>query len=467
MNFVYTLSISDIEVQAHALEEFHQRYQSYFRTQTRDGSSHALEYLKGQLLCPSRRNMNKIATQISTHNEQALAHFISHSPWDDDALCATICQDAVALLNTGDEENALILDESGIAKQGKQSVGVARQYCGALGKVDNCQVGVYLAISNGTEATLIDKRLYLPQEWTDNSERCTHAGIPLDQQRFQTKTDLGYGMITNAKTRGVPFQFVSMDTFYGRDAAFLTQLHHDGIEYMADIPSDTRVYLEYPTVGVPSRTGRKGRRPSKERVLSGQPIRVDHLLTSDRLQWQSLKLRDIQRGELWVRCAVLRIHRIENELPCQQVDWLVIRQELDGSDVNYSFSNAPETTSLPVLACRQGRRYWVERALQDAKGLAGLDEYQVMGWRGWQHHMALVMLAMVFLLTLKRRLQPAAPMLTLQDAKEILEQTMPKKQLSHEEAVELIRKEHENRLRTRTCYLKQQKQWLLNQQIQI
>ena len=170
-------------------------------------------------------------------------------------------------------------------------------------------------------------------------------------------------MITSAKTRGVPFQFVSMDAFYGQGAAFLTQLHHDGIEYMADIPSDTRVYLEYPTVGVPSRTGPKGRRPSKERVLSGQPWGAHHLLTSDRLQWQSLKLRDIQRGELWVRCAAVRIHRIENELPCKQVDWLVIRQELDGSDVNYSASMAPETTSLPVLVPLCGsRRYWVERA---------------------------------------------------------------------------------------------------------
>jgi len=467
MDLVYRLSVSDIEDQAYVLEEFHGRYQSYFRTRTREVSSHALEYLKGQLLCPSRRNMNKIADKVSTHNEQALSHFISNSPWEDETLTMAICDDAVALLDTGEDEKALILDESGVAKQGNQSVGVERQYCGALGKVDNCQVGVYIAYSNGTEATLIDKRLYLPETWTQDTERCIQAGIPWEQQRFQIKSELGYTMIKKAISRSVPFQFVSMDAFYGQDAKFLTKLHNDGIEYMADIPSDTRVYLAYPTVGIPPRTGAKGRKPSKERVLDGKPIRVDQLLRSDLLRWKTLKLRDVQRGELWVRCAAIRVHRIENELPRKQAEWLVVRQELDGSDVKYSFSNAPKTTSLQTLANRQTRRYWVERALQDAKGLAGLDEYQVIGWRGWHHHMTLVMLAMLFLLTSKRQLQPTAPMLTLQDAKEILEQILPKKHLSHEDLVKLIRKKHENRLRTRISYLKHQKLWLLNQLIQI
>jgi SRSO17 transposase len=452
----YNLAVSDIEAHADALLEFHDGFADFFRSATRSVAPHARDYLQGQLLCESRRNMNQMAVQVVERNPQALSNFISTSPWADAPLLAAIGQQAAERLSASaaGSARALLLDESGIAKQGTASVGVARQYCGALGKVDNCQVGVYLAYSTDHEATLIDRRLYLPQKWVDDPARCTKAGIPAQAQVFRTKAELGLAMIQAARGQGLAFDFVGMDAHYGEQPWLLSQLEDEGLTYVADIPSNTRVYVEAPTVGVPPRQGPRGRTPSKPRVLDGEAVEVRHLVTEEALPWQVLPVRDSQRGQLWIRCATVCVWRIEDGLPAQPV-WLIIRQALDGSETKYSFSNA-ETDQPRRLAQWQARRYWVERALQDGKGLAGLDEYQVLGWRGWHHHMTMVLLAMLFLLQLKHTLRPQAPMLTLQDVHEILRVVMPRKTLSFEEVVELIRQKHLNRWRSRNSYLKKQ-----------
>jgi len=205
MFFSYVLPPEDLQVHADALLEVHARCTPYFHTKPRDVSPHALAYLQGQLLCDSRRNMSKMATKGVPLNEQALSHFISTSPWEEAPLIEAIGREAVSLLCGEGAEGALILDESGVPKQGTSSVGVARQYCGALGKVDNCQVGVFLAYARGHQATLVDKRLYLPEAWTEDPERCEQAGIPEEVRTFHTKAKLGLEMIRQAKARGLAF----------------------------------------------------------------------------------------------------------------------------------------------------------------------------------------------------------------------------------------------------------------------
>ena len=460
MESSYNLTVSDIEAHADALLEFHVGFADFFRSTTRSVAPHALDYLRGQLLCESRRNMSRMSVQVTERNHQALSNFISTSPWEDTPLLEAIGQHAVGLLSApdGGPAKALILDESGVAKQGTASVGVARQYCGPLGKVDNCQVGVYLAYGTDREATLIDRRLYLPQSWVEDAARCAQAGIPPQAQVFRTKAELGLEMIQAAQAQGLPFAFVGMDAHYGEQPWLLSRLDDEGITYMADIPSTTRVYVEAPTVGVPPRRGSRGPKPTKPRVLDGDAVEVRHLAQSEQIPWQVLPVRDTQRGSLWIRCAIVCVWRMEDALPAQPV-WLIIRQELDGSETKYTFSNA-ETSQPNRLAQWQARRYWVERALQDAKGLAGLDEYQVIGWPGWHHHMTMVLLAMLFLLHLKHTLRPNAPMLTLQDVHEILLVVMPRKDVSFEEVVELIRQKHLNRWRSRNSYLEKQKEQL-------
>jgi SRSO17 transposase len=457
MNFSYELSAADIQGQAEALVEFQAHYAPYFRTKTRDSAAQALEYLKGQLLLKGKRNMSQMVLEVSESNEQALSHFISNSPWDDAHLTRQIGQEAVAWLG---QAGALLLDESGCPKQGDKSVGVARQYCGRLGKVDNCQVGVFIAYAKEGQTTLIDKRLYLPQAWTDDPARCRQAGVPEAEIVFRKKSELGLAMILQAKECQVPFEFVGMDAHYGQQGWLLSRFEAEDIEYMAEIPSDTRVYLDYPPVGIPERKGNTGRKPTKPRVLVGKPIEVRALLTSDQVAWTRLKVRDTARGELWINFAALRVYRIEDELPLEQPLWLCIRQDLDSTEVKFAFSNAPADSPKAKLADKLCTRYWVERALEDAKGLAGLDDYQVIGWRGWHHHMTMTMLAMLFLTTLRKNLLAHAPLLTLQDAKQILEIVMPKKTLTLEEAIQIIENKHLNRYRSRNSRLKKQRKHL-------
>lgn len=457
MSFNYELTVEDIQAQAEALVEFHSKYTTFFQTKTRDNSNQALEYMKGQLLLKSKRNMSHMATEVTEINEQALSHFMSNSPWDDTSLTAQIGQDAVELLGPG---GALILDESGNPKQGDKSVGVARQYCGRLGKVDNCQVGVFVAYAKVGQTTLIDKRLYLPQEWTDDPDRCRQAGVPEAEIVFRKKSELGLEMILQARKKQIPFKFVDMDAHYGQQAWLLSRLERENVEYMAEIPSDTRVYLVYPAVGIPERKGNRGRKPTKTRVLDGQPIEVRSLLDTDKLKWAILKVRDTARGELWIRFAALPVYRLEDELPVAQPVWLCLRQELDSGEIKFAFSNALLNSPIKTLADKMCTRYWVERAIEDAKGLAGLDEYQVIGWRGWHHHMTMTMLAMLFLVTLRKNLEVQAPMLTLQDTKQILEILLPKKSLTLEDAVKIIEKKHWNRYRSRNSRLKKQRKQL-------
>lgn len=457
MSFNYELTVADIQAQAEELVEFHSKYTPFFQTKTRDNGNQALEYLKGQLLLKRKRNMSQMATEVTDINAQALSHFTSNSPWDDASLTVQLGQDAVALIGPG---GALILDESGNPKQGDKSVGVARQYCGRLGKVDNCQVGVFVAYAKAGQTTLIDKRLYLPQEWTDDPDRCRQAGVPETEIVFWKKSELGLELILQARKNQIPFEFVDMDAHYGQQAWLLSRLARENIEYMAEIPSDTRVYLEYPAVGIPERKGNRGRRASKSRVLNGQPIEVRALLETEQLSWSVLKVRDTARGELWIRFAALRVYRLEDELPVAQPVWLCLRQELDSGEAKFAFSNAPVNSPIKSLADKMCTRYWVERAIEDAKGLAGLDEYQVIGWRGWHHHMTMTMLAMLFLVTLRKNLVLQAPMLTLQDAKQILEILLPKKSLTLDDAVKIIEKKHWNRHCSRNSRLKKQRKQL-------
>ncbi len=307
---------------------------------------------------------------------------------------------------------------------------------------------------------MIDKRLYLPQEWTDDPERCRQAGVPEAEMVFRKKSELGLEMILQARKNQIPFKFVNMDAHYGQQAWLLSRLEAENIEYMAEIPADTRVYLAYPAVGIPERNGKRGRKPSKTRVLDGQPIEVRALLEMGQLRWTVLKVRDTARGELWIRFAALRVYRLEDELPVEHPIWLCLRQELGSGDVKFAFSNAPVNSPIKILADKMCTRYWVERAIEDAKGLAGLDEYQVIGWRGWHHHMTMTMLAMLFLVTLRKNLVAQAPMLTLQDAKQILEILLPKKSLTLEDAVKIIEKKHWNRYCSRNSRLKKQRKQL-------
>ena len=458
VNLVY-LSSEDINEVFTLFTQFHESYTSFFQNGTKSVSKPANDYLQGQLFTKQRMNLSQFCREVPGSDYEVMQHFISGSPWDDESCITKLQRDVLKLL--GDKDlGALILDESGIPKQGKMSVGVERQYCGRLGKVENCQVGVYLAYANCKQTSLIDYRLYLPESWVSEKERRRKCGVP-DDVVFQTKAELGLSMIRAFSKTGMPFSWVCMDCHYGEQPWLLKELNKDSICYMADIPSDTRIFEHHPKTEIPKRQGNRGRHPKKEKLVSDEPEPIEVRAFAQNLDeacWTTFSVRETERGFMIAAFAAFRVWHSVDNLPFQEV-WLVIRRPLGGSGtIRFAFSTAPADTPLERLAMMQCRRYWVERALEDAKGEAGLDQYQVRGWTGWHHHMTMTLLAMLFLLQLTLHFREKAPLLTLQDAREILEVFLPRKSYSPSEFISLLLQKHQARFRARRSHAKKQKQ---------
>ena len=372
----------------------------YFQTKTRCVVSTCIDYLNGLVLLPIRKNMRKMAVYCcKCSNNQSLSHFLSSSPWRSADLLKSVRTKAIKTIG---KNGVLILDESSVKKSGNSSVGVSRQYCGNLGKKDNCQVGVFLAYFKKKKRILIDERLYLPEKWIQDQERCLKAKVPLQDLKFRTKYELGLEMIDNAIEEGIPFSYVTMDGFYGENPELLTELENRGLTFVADIAVNTLVYIEEPLVLIPEKKGTRGRKPVIPRVLNTLPMRVDSLSSSIK-KWKLIKIRKTERGYKKVYFKAIKVWRRQNNLPCEKPLWLLISKDVESNETKYSLCNASEDTPLDELAKMQSSRYWIERAFQDAKGNCGMAEYMVRNWNAWHHHMALVMLAMLILLSYQKK----------------------------------------------------------------
>lgn len=325
--------------------------------------------------------------------------------------------------------------------------------------MDNCQVGVYLGYANPYHTSLVDFRLYLPESWISDDDRRQKCGVPKDIV-FQTKAQLGLEMIQAFKSSELPFGWVCMDCHYGEQPWLLKTLTSEEICYLADIPCNTRIFLDRPSTEIPDRKGNRGRLPTKEKLVEGETPPIDvrtFAQTLTALDWTRLEIRETERGWLIADFAAFRVWHSVDSLPFQQV-WLVVRRPVgEQGSIRFAFSNAPSDTPLTRLAMMQCRRYWVERAIEDAKSEAGLDQYQVRGWTGWHHHMTMTLLAMLYLKQLTIQFRDKAPLLTLQDAREILETFLPRKSYSTTEFIDLLRQKHQARLSARRSHAKKQK----------
>jgi SRSO17 transposase len=409
--------------------------------------------MKGLLVVETEKTMAQMERRLDDVCKQKLGHFISNSPWDDTPLIQEIQRCVVAEINPNQvEDGALIIDESAIAKKGKDSVGVKRQYAGTLGKVDNCQVGVFLAYATQSQTSLIARSLYLPEEWCEDPERCFEGGIPLEKQKFKTKAEIALDLVREAVANKIPFSFVHMDAHYGVQPWLLDSFDDMGITWFADISKGTLIYEKMPVIEVEA----LGSEQFRMTIAKDFSCSVQELLDRGTLKFQKRKIRDVQRGILVVEFAALRVFINSKDRPLPRECWLLVRRELDGSCVKFTLSNSPQESDMGILAERQSRRYWVERALEDAKGLVGLDHYRVTGWRGWHHHTAMVMLAMLYLLTIKSSLVEEADKMSLKDALWLVEAIVPRRQLSYEETVAIIRENNENRERSRQTRLEAQ-----------
>jgi len=405
-------------------------------------------------------NIGRMA-QVS---EQNMQQFISDSPWRGERMIAHV-QFEISQRPEYQSGNVLLIDESADAKAGEMSAGAGRQYNGRLGKVDLCQVGVFLGVTNNGYATWIDGELFLPEAWFSErlSSKRQRIGVPVERQ-FETKLQLALKMVERLKERGnLAFEALDCDSLYGRKGWFRDQLQALAVEYYADIPKDTTLYLERPQVCFAlTKTGQ----PSKKPEITGLAYSAAALQEHSATLWQTITLRPSERGMLTADFARRRIWTADADGTIRQ-EWLLIRQ--DASDTTYSLSNAALDTPLLTMAARKSQRFFIERSNQDAKSELGWDEFQAIKYRAWQHHLAFTILASWFVT--ETRLEWAQqhppdpillshydidvlPKISVANVRTLLRAALPLPQLSPAQAIDLVAKHLDNRTRSRKSRLK-------------
>jgi SRSO17 transposase len=399
------LAARDIEELLDELRAYHAHFSPLFaRREQRDWG---LQYLQGLLSDLPRKSIEPMALALPEGNVRAMQQFIGEGAWDDAAILAA--HQRLVAETLGEPDGVLIVDGSDFPKKGTASVGVARQYCGALGKVANCQAGVFLAYASRRGYTLLDRRLYLPQEWFTPAarRRRQRCGVPPDV-RFRTSPKLAWDMILAVHTAGVvPVGWVTFDEGFGQNPGFLTHLEQTRLRYLAEVPCTTGVWRQRPAIVLPPGSGRG--RPRKYvgvAVGTPRPQRVDELARRlPRSAWRTYTIKDGAKGVIRAAFAFLRIHPVRERAPGPE-SWLVLRRTLGTHpELKYYLSNAPVSTPPGTLVWLSGLRWPIERAFQECKDDLGMDHYETRTWRGWHHHQTLTILAHHFLVRLRLRLK--------------------------------------------------------------
>lgn len=392
--------------------------------------------------------MERMAEAVPDTEYQRLQHFLSHSPWDHRAVMRQVAAEADRLLG-GDPDSCLLIDESSFAKKGKDSAGVARQWCGRLGKLENCQVGVFATLCHGERRVLTDARLYLPQEWTKDRARCRQAGIPETEIVARSKAQHALAMVQQARADGLRFAWVGLDGGYGKEPWLLRAFDTAGETFVADVHKSQIIYQTDPQPRIPDHAPGRGRRPTRLQAQTAG-IRVDQWLTQQPpTAWQRLTLRDSTRGKLRVDALSRRIWLWDGEEAAAQCWHLIVRREIDApGDIKFTLCNASADTPLERLAIMQGQRFWVERGLQDGKSHCGMADYQVRLWSGWHHHMAMVMIAMLFMAEQRAARQHTEPLLSCGDIVALLRHFLPQAAVSREDVIQQMRLRHRQRQAT-------------------
>jgi SRSO17 transposase len=456
------------------LYQFWLRFRNCFKTRTRDTSSKAYDYLRAQLTMETERNFANIDRTLNDGDGQAMEHFMAQSPWPSPAVFNQIQAEVKATPELA-QGNILVLDESPDEKAGAESVGASRQYNGRLGKVEMSRVDTLLALSNLRAGVwiLVEGELFLPKEWFDKAftEKWKKLGIP-DGRQSETKPELGLKMVKRVKAHGLPFDLLACDALYGRDHHFRAAVNSENVLYAAQVPANTHVYLSEPRVGLPKRRGKKGRRPTKLRVLSRQkPHEVRALARRRRTEWQRVRVRHTERGWLEADFAVLRVWTVPKGQPAQP-EWLVIRRDAQNK-YTYTLLNAAADTPAAVLIEWSCQRYFAERTYEDAKTEIGFDEFQALKYRAWEHHLALTAASLWFVAQTKlewaqtyardpdllRQFEvEVLPALSTANVRTLLQAVLPLPELTPERATDHVIAHLVNRARSTSSRLKSQSQ---------
>jgi SRSO17 transposase len=334
----------------------------------------AVTYLRGLLSPVERKNGWQLAEEAGDQTPYATQHLLGRAVWSADEVRDDLREYVVKHL--GDEDGVLVVDETGFLKKGTRSAGVRRQYSGTAGRVENCQIGVFLAYATDQGRTFLDRELYLPREWAEDKERMAGAGIP-KEAAFATKLILARRMIERALEGGVPFRWLTGDAVYGSDSHLRGWLEGREISYVLAVTSQYRVFYEGARRWV-SEIGEMLPQEAWKRRSAGAGTKGERLC-----DWARIPLGEAREG---------------------RQRWLLFRRSVsDPTEVAYYVVSGPEKTSLEEIVRVAGTRWAIEESFESAKGEVGLDHYEVRSWDGWYRHITLAMLAHAYLTVVRAR----------------------------------------------------------------
>jgi SRSO17 transposase len=374
-------------------------------------------YCKGLLLPGERKSVEPMAARLAPDNvrqtHQSLHHIVADSPWEDEVILRRVRGSVLPEMEKKSEVEAWIIDDTGFPKKGTHSVGVTRQYCGQLGKQDNCRIAVSLSVATATASLPIAWRLYLPEIWAKDRQRRKKAGVP-SEIAFETKPQIALEQIRKAFEDGVTPAPVLADAAYGNDNGFRRAITELGLDYMLGVQSSTTVWKpgEGPLEAKPW-TGKGRPATLLRRSKNHQPVSVKELAMSlEPENWKNVSWRESSSGKMHSRFAALRVrpaHRDESRKQPHSEEWLLIEwPQAESEPTKYWLSTLPQNLSLKRLVYIAKHRWIIERDYQELKQELGLGHYEGRGWRGVHHHATLCIAAYGFLLAERTRFSPNA-----------------------------------------------------------
>jgi SRSO17 transposase len=432
------LSKKDIE---QFLKEFTQYMKLFIPAFQRvEQTKRSQAYVHGLLGNARRKNVEQMALGLG-EKVRSLQYFVGQSQWETEPVI--VIHQRLIGETLGEEDGVVLIDESSAVKQGPESVGVAAQYCGSVGKIANGQVGVYLGYASRQGYSLIEGQLFMPDEWfaEEHTERRQACDVPEDLL-FKTKPEIGLELLKNTVKRGnLPFSWVAADALYGDAPAFRDGVAALGKWYFTAIKENTPIWCTPPKVRVPEWKGH-GRHPTRLRLSDPRkhPLQVKQWVKKIRKpDWHPAVIKEGSQGPIVCEFAFLRVTESRGNLPGIEL-WLIIRRNLDDpSEVKYFFSNAPANTPLNEFVRISGMRWPIETIFEEAKGEVGLDQYEMRSWQGWHHHMLLVALAHHFLVRLRIRFQEQSPALTIYQVRMLLSSVLPSSVFEIQSALDRVR----------------------------
>ena len=375
-------------------------------------------YCRGLLLPGERKSVEPMAARLAPDNvrrmHQSLHHLVADAPWNDNEMLAEVRRQVMPSMQKHGPVVAWIVDDTGFPKQGKHSVGVARQYCGQIGKHDNCQAAVSLSVSTWNASLPIAWRLYLPEVWCQDAERRQQAGVP-EEIEFETKPEIALGQIRQAVEQKVPAGVVLADAGYGNGTPFREAITKLGLQYMVGVESSTTVWEpgQQPLPAPPRKPGRGAVPKRLQRSADHQPLSAKQLACSlPASAWKEIGWRPGSRETLCSRFAAVRVrpaHRDYKRTEPHPEAWLLIEwPKKESEPTKYWLSTLPAKTSPKSLVKMAKHRWIIERDYEELKQELGLGHYEGRGWRGFHHHAVLCIAAYGFLIGERNRFSPSA-----------------------------------------------------------